>query len=87
MKKLKTTLIVAIALIFGSFISSCGGSSSSPAEEKSETKEVEVMEESMEEEGIEYTSAFIYPMHCEGSGSETEGVCPVCEMDYVANEN
>lgn len=34
----------------------------------------------------EYTSAYICPMHCEGSGSDVEGKCPVCEMDYVAND-
>jgi hypothetical protein len=32
----------------------------------------------------EYTSAYVCPMHCEGSGSEQPGKCPVCEMDYVA---
>ncbi|MCC6724329.1 MAG: hypothetical protein IT258_07440 [Saprospiraceae bacterium] len=32
----------------------------------------------------EYTSAYICPMHCEGSGSDQPGKCPVCEMDYVA---
>jgi len=26
-------------------------------------------------------------MHCEGSGSDTEGQCPVCGMTYVLNEN
>jgi Heavy metal binding domain len=31
----------------------------------------------------EFTSAYICPMHCEGSGSEQAGKCPVCEMDYV----
>ncbi|MCF8248153.1 MAG: hypothetical protein K9J37_09030 [Saprospiraceae bacterium] len=31
----------------------------------------------------EYTSAYICPMHCEGSGSDQAGICPVCEMDYV----
>ena len=35
----------------------------------------------------EYASAFICPMHCKGSGSDTAGKCPVCEMDYVANED
>jgi len=35
-------------------------------------------------EGKEYTSAYICPMHCEGSGSATAGTCPVCKMDYVA---
>lgn len=36
--------------------------------------------------GPEYTSAYICPMHCKGSGSDKEGVCPVCGMDYVAND-
>ena len=34
--------------------------------------------------GKEYTSAYLCPMHCTGSGSEAEGTCPVCGMDYVA---
>ncbi len=32
----------------------------------------------------EYTSAYVCPMHCEGSGSDQAGTCPVCGMDYVA---
>lgn len=43
--------------------------------------------ESEAQQGKEYTSKYICPMHCEGSGSETEGTCPVCGMDYVLNEN
>jgi len=39
------------------------------------------------EQGKEYTSAYVCPMHCEGSGSEEVGTCPVCGMDYVANED
>ncbi len=35
----------------------------------------------------EYASAFICPMHCKGSGSDAASKCPVCGMDYVANEN
>ena len=37
-------------------------------------------------EGKEYTSEYVCPMHCEGSGSAEEGKCPVCKMDYVKNE-
>ena len=36
-------------------------------------------------QGIEYTSAYICPMHCDGSGSDQAGTCPVCGMDYVKN--
>ena len=38
-------------------------------------------------EGKEYTSAYICPMHCDGSGSDEAGECPVCKMDYVKNED
>jgi hypothetical protein len=41
----------------------------------------------MEQQGPEYTSAYICPMHCEGSGSAEPGKCPVCGMDYVANDS
>ena len=34
-------------------------------------------------EGKEYNSAYICPMHCEGSGGEEAGACPVCGMTYV----
>lgn len=33
----------------------------------------------------EYTSEYICPMHCEGSGSDSAGLCPTCGMDYVIN--
>lgn len=36
--------------------------------------------------GKEYTSAYICPMHCEGSGSDKPGICPACGMDYEKNE-
>ncbi len=39
-----------------------------------------------DETGLEYTSAYVCPMHCEGSGSDKAGTCPVCNMDYVINE-
>lgn len=40
----------------------------------------------IEQQGPEHTSAYICPMYCEGSGSAEPGKCPVCGMDYVANE-
>lgn len=36
--------------------------------------------------GKEYTSAYICPMYCEGSGSAEMGKCPACNMDYVEND-
>lgn len=38
-------------------------------------------------QGPEYTSAYICPMHCAGSGSAEAGTCPVCKMAYVKNED
>ena len=37
--------------------------------------------------GKEFTSAYVCPMHCEGSGGEETGNCPVCEMEYMENPN
>ena len=42
--------------------------------------------ENTEQMGKEYTSTYLCPMHCEGSGSDKIGTCPVCGMDYVMNE-
>lgn len=36
--------------------------------------------------GKEYTSKYICPMHCAGSGATEMGTCPVCKMDYELNE-
>lgn len=47
-------------------------------------KEVVVTEE-IAEKGKEYTSTYVCPMHCEGSGSDEEGSCPQCGMTYVIN--
>lgn len=35
------------------------------------------------QDGPEYTSDYVCPMHCDGSGSDEPGTCPVCGMDYV----
>lgn len=37
--------------------------------------------------GPEYTSAYVCPMHCEGSGSDSPGKCPTCKMDYKKNDD
>lgn len=45
------------------------------------------LNDSMLKDGPEYSSKYVCPMHCQGSGSESEGKCPVCGMTYVVNEN
>ena len=62
--------------IIGLSVASCN---STPSTDSTTTTETE-------QKGKEYTSAYTCPMHCEGSGSEEEGTCPVCGMDYVKNE-
>lgn len=44
-------------------------------------------EKASDKQGKEYTSAYICPMHCKGSGSDKAGNCPVCKMAYVANKD
>jgi len=66
--------VLSLALISTTiFIMSCGNDTSNT--------------ETTEQKGKEYTSAYICPMHCEGSGAATAGDCPVCGMDYVANKD
>lgn len=49
-------------------------------------KQQENHSENSHKEGKEHTSAYICPMHCEGSGSDSAGTCPVCKMDYIKND-
>ena len=60
-------------------ISSCGGN------KKADTTKTEQAEDESKL-GKEYTSDYICPMHCEGSGSDKPGTCPVCGMDYKKND-
>ena len=51
------------------------------------TEKEGVITEDIAKEGKEYTSAYVCPMHCEGSGSDEEGSCPKCGMTYVKNDD
>ncbi len=79
MNKLKKGLAVVAFLAMGLSITSCG--SESGAQEEA------VHTEHATEEGMEYTSAYVCPMHCEGSGSDQPGECPVCGMTYEENDH
>jgi hypothetical protein len=97
MKKFKLgSLITLFAMTL--FLFSCGDSDhdhshDGDAHETTQTDEntqpeanaEETSAEESDKTGKEYTSAFVCPMHCEGSGSHEAGKCPVCGMDYVAN--
>lgn len=81
MKLLSTTAVAALfALSFA--LAACGG-----GHKHDQAKEEQSATETIDKSGPEYTSAYICPMHCPGSGSDAAGQCPVCGMDYVANED
>jgi len=77
-----------IAILLGLFLAltlwSCGDSKTTDATQQKDSTQAE---QEMEKKGPEYTSSYICPMHCEGSGSEKPGTCPACGMDYVKNED
>jgi len=102
MSKMRTNIRTIIGIAFASVLVltvSCKGKT----EETKETSTEETMDHDMEKmdhkghdmegmetekmEGKEYTSKYVCPMHCEGSGSDEEGKCPVCGMTYVLNED
>lgn len=80
---MKTRIKIFTAIVFVTTILvsiSCKGKSEQ--NKKTTTEQTETTEK----QGKEYVSAYVCPMHCEGSGSDTEGTCPKCGMDYVTKE-
>ena len=76
MKILHTTYIIIVLALICTNMASCDGAS--------DVKKNDV--EAVDQLGPEYTSEYICPMHCAGSGSDEPGKCPVCGMDYVLND-
>ena len=74
-KTVKTIMGVLVLSLILTTVSCKGGAK---AESSTQTEQQEM---------DEYTSAYVCPMHCEGSGSATEGSCPKCGMTYVKNED
>ena len=71
---MKNSILVFLVLSVGLMLGSCKN-------EKSHTHDADG---NHMEAKAEYTSAHVCPMHCDGSGSDKAGTCPVCGMDYVA---
>lgn len=90
-------LLFAFFVLALGLFASCGNSNTSAESEATDTEATTVVEEGInatdmetmevDSAGPEFTSAYICPMHCKGSGSDAPGACPVCGMDYVANTN
>lgn len=66
-------MVIPAFLLLAIMISSCGNSAKSK-------------EAQMEKQAKEYSSVFVCPMHCDGSGSDSPGTCPSCGMNYVKND-
>lgn len=77
MKNSLQSLSVMLLIMVGLFLVSCGGTDTA----KKTSTSIEP-----HGENAAYTSAYICPMHCKDSGSDKEGTCPVCGMDYVKSE-
>ncbi len=83
MRILNVILMLALAIS----VVACGGEA--PAAEQTDAVETPAPEATPEAaahgEGPAFTSAYVCPMHCTGSGSDQPGKCPACGMDYIAN--
>lgn len=90
MKNIKYSLFIALMGL--AFVACNSGQSNenTTSEENVEMHEghdhMESDAQDQDKSGPEYTSKYICPMHCEGSGSDEPGKCPVCGMDYKLNE-
>lgn len=87
-------ILFAFLILGLGFFAACGGNTEGNTDNSTE-QSGEMMKEKMnandaaemviDSTGKEYTSVYICPMYCKGSGSDQPGTCPVCDMDYVKN--
>jgi len=93
----KITLIIAGLFLF--FVSSCNSTEANETENADSTevvveKTVDVDTITTNDEvnenlelGEEYTARYICPNHCKKSGSDKEGECSNCGMEFMENPN
>lgn len=86
MQKVRMLILPVCLLLLGVGLTACGGNEGAAEAEETHMHEAGSMDDHMHAhgEGANYTSAYVCPMHCEGSGSDKPGTCPVCGMDYQA---
>ena len=78
----------ALLLAGALYLTACGGAAADGHDaHHDEAAAGESTEAAAAEMGPEYTSDYVCPMHCKGSGSDEPGKCPVCGMDYVARSD
>lgn len=83
MKMLKSLSFLLIPVFLAFALVACNNESNATQTDQSKES---TDREGDAKQGKEYTAAYVCPMHCEGSGSDSPGTCPVCGMDYVKNE-
>lgn len=99
-KFLKFRFLIPIAIgILAMTVISCGNTNTTQENKTDNTEQMEKEQTDedahkehqhsqgegvIDESGKEHTSAYVCSMHCKDSGSDEEGKCPVCGMDYVA---
>ncbi len=82
----KVRFILALMAIASTALwQACGSDQAANDQQEAATEQAAPAEDG--KSGPEYTSAYVCPMHCKGSGSNQPGKCPVCGMEYVANPN
>lgn len=81
----KIIIRISMLLVLALSIWACGGADKSAAQEDKTEQAAAGSEPTAE--GKEFTAKYQCPMHCPGSGSETYGSCPTCNMHYMYNPN
>ena len=79
---MKSIKLIMTIMVFGLLTMSMNSCKESKQADNTKTEQAK----DASEQGKEYTSAYICPMHCETSGSDKPGECPVCGMDYKKND-
>ena len=80
MNSLKSIITIGVLALTCSFFSSCNTEPKAEAPPK--------IERATDKTGKEYTSRYICPMRCKGSGTEVKDQnCPSCEMALKENRN
>jgi hypothetical protein len=88
MKYLKIIQILLLSIGLVLLFSACGESSTAENHDSHGEEHVDGHDHDQmaHGKGKAYTSTYVCVMHCEGSGSEEPGDCPVCGMTYVKLE-
>ena len=95
MKKRNFILVSILSLLMLIFFSACNNSSenkntdndtlTTEIDNQLQTDNDTINRSETIEEDADYTSKYVCPMHCEGSGTNEKGNCKVCGMELIEN--